>query len=664
MTARTRFPLPLLPCLAALACSGEEAAPPAGAERDAPVLHWFLPDGVRADPELFDLNRWADEGRLPNVKRLMDAGSYGFSIPTFPTHTPTNFATILTGAYPRSHGVADGPMHTEGHPLEAPSVGGFSSTARKVPAVWSLLEERGHDVVLLSVPGSTPPELGPEGIAVRGRWSGWGADFHSLVFESASEEQQKRVARARRLFFRGHELTRFLEPSGQPGWESGVESFAPPIGLELEVFGARVDASVVDSADDGATAYDRVAFSTDRRGTVASLGAGDWSEWIPVTFTWRDRDVPSHVRLHVIRLEPDGTFRIRVVVDNVNEYIVAPAHLADRLTADLQPMVDFVDNFPPQLIYYPEDKRAFLDELDMSFAWHLGAVHTLYENYRPDVFLHTIYSPNQMLTSRWWMGYVDPASARYGDVDPETRERLWEEVHAMYASLDAIVGAALDRAGPDTVVVFSSDHGAAPLDRWVRLNNLFHSKGWLSYGLDPETYEPVIDWERTRVVYLKMCSVFVHPDGLGGDWRRGSGPEYEALRDEVWRALETLTDAGGVRPVASLCRWEDVAETLRLPPHRVGDIVIANRPGYGWNEEVSLGDEVFTVPLETGYKQAIHAETATALWAPFAIAGPGIRRNHRLPEPIRMVDQLPTVLTALGAPIPDHVEGRVLDVFE
>ena len=27
------------------------------------------------------------------------------------------------------------------------------------------------------------------------------------------------------------------------------------------------------------------------------------------------------------------------------------------------PMMDFVDNFPPQLIYYPEDKDTFIDKL-------------------------------------------------------------------------------------------------------------------------------------------------------------------------------------------------------------------------------------------------------------------------------------------------------------
>jgi predicted AlkP superfamily phosphohydrolase/phosphomutase len=121
-------------------------------------LSWFIPDGVRADPNLFRIFQWADEGKLPNIKRMMSLGSYGYSIPVFPSHTPTNFAALLTGTYPQTNGVADGPMRVEGQLLAKPSVGGFSSTARTVPAIWSAFA-KDKRVVLISLPGSTPPEF-------------------------------------------------------------------------------------------------------------------------------------------------------------------------------------------------------------------------------------------------------------------------------------------------------------------------------------------------------------------------------------------------------------------------------------------------------------------------------------------------------------------------
>src|SRR3989344_8402323 len=98
-----------------------------------PKLCWFIPDGVRAEPGLFNIYKWAQEGKLPNIKKLMDMGSYGFSYPNFPSHTPANFAALLTGVYADVNGVNDGPMHAIGKPLDKVAVGGFRSVAKKVP---------------------------------------------------------------------------------------------------------------------------------------------------------------------------------------------------------------------------------------------------------------------------------------------------------------------------------------------------------------------------------------------------------------------------------------------------------------------------------------------------------------------------------------------------
>src|SRR3954463_8331439 len=108
--------------------------------QQATKLYWFIPDGVRAEPDLFKVFEWAQQGYLPNIKYMMDHGAHGYSVPAFPTHTPVNFAALLTGCTSKTNGVADGPMHTEGFPLDKVSVGGFRSSARRVPAIWSIME--------------------------------------------------------------------------------------------------------------------------------------------------------------------------------------------------------------------------------------------------------------------------------------------------------------------------------------------------------------------------------------------------------------------------------------------------------------------------------------------------------------------------------------------
>lgn len=166
-------------------------------------LYWFIPDGLRAEPNVMNIYKWARDGKLPNIKKLMDSGTYGYSRPTFPSHTPINFATLLTGSYPKTHGIDDGPMRTIGASLDKIAIPGFRSTSRKVPAIWSTLEEAHMKVDILSVPGSTPPEI-EKGVVLRGRWGGWGADFFALNFETKGDLSQRiKQGLASRLFYAG-----------------------------------------------------------------------------------------------------------------------------------------------------------------------------------------------------------------------------------------------------------------------------------------------------------------------------------------------------------------------------------------------------------------------------------------------------------------------------
>jgi len=321
-------------------------------------------------------------------------------------------------------------------------------------------------------------------------------------------------------------------------------------------------------------------------------------------------------------------------------------------------MVDFADNFPAQLIYYPEDKDTFREEADMSLEWHKKAAAFIISRYHPDVFIQDTYTPGQMLSSRWWLGSLDPASRRYSRTSPEERKKLWKEVMAMYKKVDEVLGEHLRNADENTLVIFSSDHGMAALDREVKLNNLFAQEGLLKFTIEQKTGEPVIDWKNSRVIYLKMDNIYINPEGLSGDWKRAHGPAYEKLRSRVIRMLKALKDSDGTRPLAAVVKWEDAPKVLKLPSDRVGDLVIANKPGYFWNEEMGEDLVVFTDSLETGYKQSILPDSTKAIWTPFVIMGPGVKKNYKIRKPISMVDQYPTVFRLMGIKKPSFVEGQ------
>jgi predicted AlkP superfamily phosphohydrolase/phosphomutase len=328
------------------------------------------------------------------------------------------------------------------------------------------------------------------------------------------------------------------------------------------------------------------------------------------------------------------------------------------------PMVDFVDNFPPQLIYFNEDKATFLEESDLSFTWHKRAQDYFLQHGGQDVFIQSIYSPNQMLTSRWWMGALDPRAKKYSSYSEDERTRLRSEVLAMYKRVDDMIGAALDARSANSYVVLSSDHGAVPLNFEVRLNNLFARKGWLKFEFDKESRSLRINWAKTRVVFLNMNHIFIRPDNLDGDYRPASGPLYEKLRGEVMHELEDLKDQNGVHPLAALHLRED-AKDWGLPSERVGDLVVANRPGYGWIEDVTADLQIFATSLKAGYKQGILPEEEKGLWTPFLIVGPGIKKSYELKRPISHIEQYPTVMKLLNLKSNYVPDGKAIDeIFE
>lgn len=629
--------------------------------KDRVKLYWLTADGLRADKDLFNMYKWAQEGKLPNIKKLMDRGTYGYSSPYFPSLTSNNIATLHTGTTPKVHGIIEGAMRLEGYPLEQPVVNGFSSVSKKVSPIWTILENAGKKSVVLSVPGSTPPEMS-EGVTIRGRWGNWGFDTPAVTFEPKSNYQMRRDT-VEDFYFStiDKNLTRFIDTSPAKNWVNAPQSYSKPIQTSLAAHGGEILAYIYDSTDDDQINYDKVQLSSDKKHVFTQLQEGEWSDWLPVSLSHMGKLEPTQAKVRVIKIWPDGRFRIRVLYNSLNNLITQPSSVAGELTQQVGPMVDFLDNclclgMAPQLIVEPEDKKVALEEARMSWRWHSKAAGYIFENWKPDALIQDFYTPNQMLVSKWWMGDVDPNREGY---DPEKAKHAWKDLLEMYQGVDSIIGKVLEKADDNTLIVLSSQHGTAPLYRNARLNNLFAKKGWLKFTVDKKTGKSTIDWKRTKAVYIKMAHVYINPNGLGGNYKRARGTEYESFRQEVAAELSSLKDENGVNPVSKIVKWED-AESLDLPTDRVGDLVLEATTGYRLWEEMTEDKTIFTTPQATGYKEGVNPFDPT-IQTPFLIAGPGVKKGVSLSKPIRHIDQLPTILNLMKVPVPSHVEGRLIE---
>lgn len=104
-----------------------------------------------ADPVLV-FDRWADE--LPNLKKLMEAGTYGELESTVPPITVPAWTCMLTGKDPGELGFY-GFRNRANYSYDQMSIA--TSTAVKFPRVWEWASAAGKRVIVIGVPQTYPP---------------------------------------------------------------------------------------------------------------------------------------------------------------------------------------------------------------------------------------------------------------------------------------------------------------------------------------------------------------------------------------------------------------------------------------------------------------------------------------------------------------------------
>lgn len=107
---------------------------------------------IGVDGGTFDLiEPWANEGELPNFKKMMDGGVYSNLITTYPPLTGPAWVSMGTGCNPGKHGVFDY-VSSDINKLRI-----NDSSSVKVPYLWELLSENNKSVSVVNVPMTYPP---------------------------------------------------------------------------------------------------------------------------------------------------------------------------------------------------------------------------------------------------------------------------------------------------------------------------------------------------------------------------------------------------------------------------------------------------------------------------------------------------------------------------
>ena len=165
-----------------------------------------------------------------------------------------------------------------------------------------------------------------------------------------------------------------------------------------------------------------------------------------------------------------------------------------------------------------------------------------------------------------------------------------------------------------------------------------------------------IAWERTRAyaipIFYPITAVWVNLAGRQAKGTVAPG-DYEQLRETLIREIAALRDpATGASLVTGVWRREDVY----AGPHAADapDLIVETAPGH--HGGFDLEELVTDVPV-AALRDISGSHTPEGI---LIAAGGPFRRGTEIDAP-SLADVLPTAIHLLGAPLPDDLDGRVLE---
>jgi len=374
---------------------------------------------------------------------------------------------------------------------------------------------------------------------------------------------------------------------------------------------------------------------------------------------------------------PKGLYEEIVKLVN-GEYIILPRY--NRWASD--PLGDYVDQ-----LHRAIDQRRHVAEFLMTRNWwDLCCV---------------VFTATDLVQHTFWK-YMEDGDARFGDA-----------ILDVYRRVDAAIGTlqkVAESTGEDVMTLIMSDHGAGYLESFVQLNRWLADEGLLHFlpkrkgiqawlvkqawqlyrcfvppfiigkirarvgvrydrmrdKMESSLFATRIDWPHTRAYSLGACgNIFLNVAGREPQGIVQPGAEYEALRDDISERLMSLTDpdAPGRAPlVERVYRREELYEGPFL--EQAADLIIRWRDYRYWGR----GRYDFDTP-QVFYRQQQWDFSKLPLSGThrpngiLIVAGANIRPVGVL-DSARIIDVAPTVLAALGVPVPSEMDGRVLvDIF-
>jgi len=650
------------------------------------------------------LEKFVSEGVMPNVARLMKNGTYSRALPVPPVDTPTNWVTIVTGAWPGTHGITSFTVHFPGEPLDVgrTTVGLDSTKLCKAEFLWDSAEKAGKKCLILNYLCSWPPTF-KRGMLVGGPSpSGCATEWNkgTAVFFTTETPNPKR-----RDIFQFHISLKEAE-----GWKNIPESFSPPLeskipgnftggkpevepwqgwqrfkrrhaqlqeGKNEPIWDPTYYLLLIDSNKKG---YDKVFIcrEKDAEKAVAILMVDEWSDWVYDTVMSDGERVEVGFKFRLNELSPDGEkFELFRTILYKTDGWAYPPHLAREIVKNVGVYAGgfeaYIGYSRPLRAENPKLLKIYFECVSQQLNYLVDVARFLKDKCGWDVLITQVHLQDTLCHQLGFDG-IDPSAPGY---NLRKAEFYWEIIRKQYKLMDEQVGRYVNECGDkDTITVVISDHAAIPVRKTVSINKILQEAGLLSVKIDKKTKLPMIDWSKTKAYKRPGFPheyIWVNLKGRDPQGIVNLGKEYEDVVDHIISLLYGLKDPEtGICPIALALKKED-AKVLGHYGERVADVLYFFKPGYTDSPsieplpKVRFTEQEMRMLISSRPGRGNHAgflPTAKlggcSNQAIFIISGPEIKKNYKRSEPIWLLDVAPTLAYLLDIPTPAQSEGHIL----
>jgi predicted AlkP superfamily phosphohydrolase/phosphomutase len=611
-------------------------------------------DGM--DPVL--VKKYMAQGKLPNLSKLADKGSYHKLETTLPSISPVAWSSFMTGCHPAKHNIFDFlsrdpktylpelssahignpkkflPLGKYNIPLAKPEIKGM----RKSVPFWKILGDNGIFSTILRIPVTFPPEkfrghllsgmCAPDLKGSQGTFSFYTSDKDKIIDREGGMNIPVTLDGNRiETYLSGPENTMLKKP----------EEMKLPLSITID--------------------KDKKEAVLEVSGQKIQLKEKTFSDWIQITFRpglWIK--IRAICRFYINRIDP--AFEMYVTPLNIDpEKPALPISHPFIYSVYLSKLLGSFITLGEANDTWALNERVLSEEafLKLSYFNHQewedmlfnavsktkkGAVVSWFET--TDSIQHMFYR---------YLDESHPAlRTDQANMGPEVMEQL-------YVKMDDLVGRVVEKLDKKDVLIIMSDHGIKSFRRGINMNSWLYRSGYLALKEGKEQSEEWfkdVDWEKTKAYGLGLGGVYINIKDREARGTVLRGDEAKALKKEIIAKLNGLKDEeNGQIAINTVFDRDD------LPPgpykDNCPDLVVGYNEGYrvSWDSVTGKVNDIL-------FEDNIKAWSGDHCIDPRIVPGIFFCNRKINTESPAIIDIAPTILDLFGLEAPKHMDGKSL----